>query len=242
MNRCPSSTLPKLCPSFFLRYAILPEALAGAGGTFCSAPRRQMELQPRSVVTPSFFSVAHRWALVASVPTHGPVRPRPRKLKTEQETLKKANEMGTKTKALQADLQKLNIEGTGAGGKVKVFVTGQQMPCGCEIDPSMMSGSPEALQEAVVEAMSNAHKEVRNNPPLFLHRSSPCLSAQSFRVKQSAMGVRCRGTVLLGWGRHSCVMLSVNCSLLRDLPGSLRAHRHLLFSAEQGPFLLRSVL
>ncbi|CAM9459573.1 unnamed protein product [Discosporangium mesarthrocarpum] len=75
------------------------------------------------------------------------------------EGLKKANEIGQKTKDLQKDLEDLKVEGTSEDGKVKVTVTGQQMPVSCEINPDLLAEGAEAVQEKVAQAMSKAHME-----------------------------------------------------------------------------------
>ncbi|CAM9596950.1 unnamed protein product [Choristocarpus tenellus] len=75
------------------------------------------------------------------------------------EGLKKANEIGQKTKDLQKDLEGLRVEGLSEDGKVKVTMTGQQHPVGCEINPELMSEGAEAVSEKVTQAMQRAHAE-----------------------------------------------------------------------------------
>ncbi|KAG5176452.1 nucleoid-associated protein YbaB family [Tribonema minus] len=75
------------------------------------------------------------------------------------ESLKKANEIGRKSKEMQDELEKMRLEGKSSNGKAKVTMTGQQIPVGCEIDESLLSEGKEAVQTAVLEAMTEAHKE-----------------------------------------------------------------------------------
>jgi DNA-binding protein YbaB len=70
------------------------------------------------------------------------------------ESLKKANEIGRKSKEMQEELEKLRLVGKSANGKVKVTMTGQQIPVGCEIDPSLLSEGHEAVQVTDGSCMS----------------------------------------------------------------------------------------
>jgi nucleoid-associated protein EbfC len=73
------------------------------------------------------------------------------------DSLKKANEIGKKSKAMQEDLEKIRLEGTSSNGKVKVTMSGQQVPVAVSIDPAMLNEGADAVQAAVLEAMTNAH-------------------------------------------------------------------------------------
>lgn len=75
------------------------------------------------------------------------------------EGLKKANEIGQKTKDLQKDLEGLRVEGSSPCGMVKVTLTGQQMPVSCDISDEAMAEGSKVVGEKVAAAMTAAHQE-----------------------------------------------------------------------------------
>ncbi|CAM9516494.1 unnamed protein product [Ectocarpus sp. 6 AP-2014] len=75
------------------------------------------------------------------------------------EGLKKANEIGQKTKDLQKDLELLKVEGKSPCGMVTVTVTGQQMPLSCDISEEAMAEGAKAVAEKVAAAQQAAHTE-----------------------------------------------------------------------------------
>eukprot|EP00612_Vaucheria_litorea_P002937 CAMPEP_0171462162 /NCGR_PEP_ID=MMETSP0945-20130129/6313_1 /TAXON_ID=109269 /ORGANISM="Vaucheria litorea, Strain CCMP2940" /LENGTH=123 /DNA_ID=CAMNT_0011988639 /DNA_START=117 /DNA_END=488 /DNA_ORIENTATION=+ len=75
------------------------------------------------------------------------------------DSLKKANEIGKKSKEMQEELEKTRLEGFSANKKVKIVMTGQQIPVSCEIDESFLSEGSEAVQKAVMEAMVDSQNQ-----------------------------------------------------------------------------------
>ncbi|CAN0180933.1 unnamed protein product [Pylaiella littoralis] len=75
------------------------------------------------------------------------------------EGLKKANEIGQKTKDLQKDLEQLKVEGKSPCGMVTVTLTGQQMPVSCDISEEALAEGAKALGEKVAAAQQVAHTE-----------------------------------------------------------------------------------
>eukprot|EP00752_Nemacystus_decipiens_P009764 g8720.t1 len=75
------------------------------------------------------------------------------------EGLKKANEIGQKTKDLQKDLEALKVEGKSPCGMVTVTLTGQQMPLSCDISEEAMAEGAKVLGEKVAAAQQAAHTE-----------------------------------------------------------------------------------
>lgn len=73
------------------------------------------------------------------------------------EQFKKAQEIAKKTKELQDELQKTEVEGVSASGNVKVTLTGQQKPVGVEIN--VEGRTSEEISEDVVTAMKDAHEK-----------------------------------------------------------------------------------
>ena len=77
------------------------------------------------------------------------------------ENLKQSQELGKKISSLLQDLSSTNVEGAAAGGKVKVFVDGQQQPIGVEIDKQYFASlsNVDDLNEALITAMQEAHSK-----------------------------------------------------------------------------------
>uniref|UniRef100_A0A7S1BEQ4 Nucleoid-associated protein n=1 Tax=Corethron hystrix TaxID=216773 RepID=A0A7S1BEQ4_9STRA len=74
------------------------------------------------------------------------------------ENFKKAQEIGKKTQALQAELAECSIDGTGADGKVTVTINGQQKPKSVDIDEGYLgSAGAEELSTELTKAFQDAH-------------------------------------------------------------------------------------
>ncbi len=77
---------------------------------------------------------------------------------TTMENFKQSQELGRKTSALLAELSSTTVEGSAAGGKIKVLVDGQQKPMGVEIDDEYFETvAVEDLTEKLATAMQDAH-------------------------------------------------------------------------------------
>lgn len=79
------------------------------------------------------------------------------KMKELAEAFKKAQEVQQGAKQLQEELERMEIEGLSADGRVKVVMSGNQEPLRVEITSEAMTNGPEALSELVTEAMRDAY-------------------------------------------------------------------------------------
>lgn len=76
-----------------------------------------------------------------------------------QQLMKQANQMQTRIKKLQEELQTRTFDGTSGGGGVKVTVTGNSMVSSVVINPDVFSaGDAEMLQDMIVAATNEALK------------------------------------------------------------------------------------
>jgi len=73
------------------------------------------------------------------------------------EQMKKAQEIGQKTKQLQDELDSASIEGSSTDGSVKVYFNGSQKPLKADISDSVIAQGKDAVDKAVSEAMIDAH-------------------------------------------------------------------------------------
>eukprot|EP00591_Stephanopyxis_turris_P015660 CAMPEP_0195532728 /NCGR_PEP_ID=MMETSP0794_2-20130614/38951_1 /TAXON_ID=515487 /ORGANISM="Stephanopyxis turris, Strain CCMP 815" /LENGTH=152 /DNA_ID=CAMNT_0040665057 /DNA_START=265 /DNA_END=723 /DNA_ORIENTATION=+ len=74
------------------------------------------------------------------------------------ENFKTQQVVGKRTSSLLEELSSTTITGIAPGGKVKVFVSGQQRPKGIEIDDSYLGVvTPEDLVADITAAMQDAH-------------------------------------------------------------------------------------
>lgn len=74
------------------------------------------------------------------------------------ETIKKAQEMGVKVKALQEELVNTEVEATSADGGVTVVISGAQVPMDVKVTDEMCSKGAKAVSAAITDAMREAHK------------------------------------------------------------------------------------
>jgi len=74
------------------------------------------------------------------------------------ETIKKAQEMGTKVKAMQEELVNTEVEATSADGGVTVVISGAQVPMEVTVTDEMCAQGATAVSEALTSAMREAHK------------------------------------------------------------------------------------
>lgn len=74
--------------------------------------------------------------------------------------LKNIKDLRSQAKNLQNQLKDETAEGSGAWGKVKVIIDGNQQIISIQIDPELLSDK-EKLQEAVKEAVNDATKKIQ---------------------------------------------------------------------------------
>lgn len=75
--------------------------------------------------------------------------------------LKQAQEMQGRVRELQERLGALRVEGTAGGGMVTVTVSGQQKVLACKIEPELIDGDAEILQDLIVAATNQALDNAR---------------------------------------------------------------------------------
>ena len=73
------------------------------------------------------------------------------------ETMKKAQEVGVKVKALQEELLQTEIEAVAADGGVTVVISGAQVPLSVSVTPELLAQGANAVSEAVSIAAKEAH-------------------------------------------------------------------------------------
>lgn len=85
------------------------------------------------------------------------------KMKDLANAFQQAQQVQQGAQELQAELEKLEIEGTCASGVVKVVMSGNQEPLRVEIPPDSLSQGAEALSGMVTEAMQDAYTKSSEN-------------------------------------------------------------------------------
>jgi nucleoid-associated protein EbfC len=74
--------------------------------------------------------------------------------------MKQAAQLQSKMKAMQAELEQIEVEGLSGGGLVKVRLTAKMETKAVEIDPSLLkSEEREVLQDLIVAALGDAHRK-----------------------------------------------------------------------------------
>ena len=71
--------------------------------------------------------------------------------------VKKAQQVGTKVKELQDELQETEIEAVAADGGVTVVISGAQVPLSVEVTEELLAKGADAVSEAVSVAAREAH-------------------------------------------------------------------------------------
>ncbi|KAK4534072.1 hypothetical protein CDCA_CDCA01G0097 [Cyanidium caldarium] len=74
------------------------------------------------------------------------------------DAMKKAQEFSKSAQALQEELKSIELEATSADGRVRVVITGQQVPVRVEIADDLIAEGNPAVSDAVTEAVKEAHK------------------------------------------------------------------------------------
>ena len=72
--------------------------------------------------------------------------------------VKKAQQVGTKVKELQAELMQTEIEAVAAEGGVTVVISGAQVPISVDVTDELLAKGADAVSEAVTLAAAQAHQ------------------------------------------------------------------------------------
>lgn len=81
------------------------------------------------------------------------------KMKELTEAFKKAQQVQEGAKALQEELEQMEIEGQAGGGLVKVVLSGNQEPRRVEVSPDVLSEGAEVVSDLVTAAMKDAYNK-----------------------------------------------------------------------------------
>ena len=102
------------------------------------------------------------------------------------ETIKKAQQVGVKVKALQEELAQTEIEAISADGGCTVVISGAQVPISVDVTEALLAKGSKAVSEAGAKAPSPM-TSVFNQPPFAKgpHARAPTLDGRSER--------RCQG-------------------------------------------------
>lgn len=74
------------------------------------------------------------------------------------ESFKQSQEVGKRTSAMLQELGASTVEGSAAGGKVRIFVDGKQRPTGIDVDEKYLrTVSADELNAVITAAMQEAH-------------------------------------------------------------------------------------
>ncbi|WP_322515333.1 YbaB/EbfC family nucleoid-associated protein [Rhodopseudomonas palustris] len=74
--------------------------------------------------------------------------------------MKQAAQLQSKMKAMQAELDQIEVEGLSGGGLVKVRMTAKMEVRGVSIDPSLLKADEgEVLEDLLVAALADAHRK-----------------------------------------------------------------------------------
>ena len=79
------------------------------------------------------------------------------------EAFKKAQQIQQDAQMLQEELDNLEIEGSNQDGRVKVWLSGNQLPLRVEIDNSLLTETNNQIEDAILEAMKVAHENSTAN-------------------------------------------------------------------------------
>ena len=74
------------------------------------------------------------------------------------EAFRKAQQIQQDAQKLQEELDAMELEGKSSDGLVSVWLSGNQQPLRVQVAPSLLSGTPEAAEVAILEALTNAYE------------------------------------------------------------------------------------
>jgi hypothetical protein len=77
--------------------------------------------------------------------------------------MKQAAQLQSKMKAMQEELDQIEVEGLSGGGLVKVRMTAKMEVRGISIDPSLLKADEgEVLEDLLVAALADAHRKAES--------------------------------------------------------------------------------
>ncbi|WP_269622078.1 YbaB/EbfC family nucleoid-associated protein [Prochlorococcus marinus] len=79
------------------------------------------------------------------------------------EAFKKAQQIQQDAQKLQEELDSLEIEGANEDGRVKIWLSGNQLPLRVKIDNSLLTETNDQIENAILEAMKVAHENSTSN-------------------------------------------------------------------------------
>lgn len=74
------------------------------------------------------------------------------------EAFQKAQQIQKDAVRLQEELDTLILEGSSEDGRVRVTISGNQVPQGVVLDPGLLAEEPHVVEAAVLEALQAAHQ------------------------------------------------------------------------------------
>ena len=79
------------------------------------------------------------------------------------EAFKKAQQIQQDAQKLQEELDCMEIEGSNTDERVTVTLSGNQQPLNIKIEDSLLKENKEVIEEAILEAITNAHENSTAN-------------------------------------------------------------------------------
>jgi len=74
------------------------------------------------------------------------------------EAFRKAQQIQQDAQKLQDELDAMELEGSNADGRAKVWLTGNQQPLRVSLEPGLLSEPPATVEAAVLEALKAAYE------------------------------------------------------------------------------------
>ncbi|MEI6032274.1 MAG: YbaB/EbfC family nucleoid-associated protein [Synechococcaceae cyanobacterium ELA739] len=74
------------------------------------------------------------------------------------EAFRKAQQIQQDAQKLQEELDAMELEGKSSNGQVSIWLSGNQQPLRVEVAPELLSGSSEAAETAILEALRSAYE------------------------------------------------------------------------------------
>ena len=74
------------------------------------------------------------------------------------EAFKKAQQIQQDAQKLQEELDEMEIEGKNQDGRISICLSGNQLPLRVSVDPAILSEGQEVTENAILEALQNAHE------------------------------------------------------------------------------------
>jgi DNA-binding YbaB/EbfC family protein len=74
------------------------------------------------------------------------------------EAFRKAQQIQQDAQKLQEELDAMELEGSSADGRARVWLSGNQLPLKVQVEPALLSEGQTAVETAVFEALKNAYE------------------------------------------------------------------------------------